>query len=392
MIVLTGQKQVEQLRELCENITKRLWIASPFLGSFKTIRRVLGRKWMGNPNIDLKFLTDASKYNNLPYDTVNELENWFTIKHLKGLHAKIYIIDDAVIITSANLTKTAFTMRHEMGVLIEGKEAKKPIEIFSKWWEESVCLPDLKEFSSNKKGRNQESEEGIGLKEIYFLPEDPGSIDKIYGRYNKFLDAYKDLANEYRRIGRLWDDSIPLYFEIDSFLNYLYHDDPNKPTAKYNEKPFRQLSQPQRSSELKIYQKKYHNGLKRGTDNVENRIEASKIVRDRLSKNKIKNLDIDDVRDVVSCFNCMNSMPITKYKFLNQRNNSIEEIRQAWFDLLYGVGPIQERMENAKARLRFFGNSSVQELIGFYWPEDYPIINSNSISGLKFFGYDVPRY
>jgi len=347
---------------------------------------------MGNPNIDLKFLTDASKNNNLPYDTVRELENWFTIKHLKGLHAKIYIIDDNVIITSANLTKTAFTMRHEMGVLIKGKEAEKPIEIFSKWWRESDCMPDLKEFSSNQKGRSKESEEGEGLKEIYILPNDPGGIDKIYGRYNKFLEAYKDLANEYRKIGRLWDDTIPLYFEIDSFLNYLYHDDSNRPSAKYNEKPYRRLSQSQRSSELKIYKKRYREGLKRGTDNVENRIEASKIVRGMLSKSKIDSLDIEDIRKVVNCFNCMNSMPITKFKFLNERNNSIEDIRDSWSELIYGSGPIQERMENVKARLKFFGNSSVQELIGFYWPETYPIINSNSISGLKFFGYDVARY
>lgn len=85
-------------------------------------------------------------------------------------------------------------------------------------------------------------------------------------------------------------------------------------------------------------------------------------------------------------------MPLTKSKFLNPKNNDIETICSAWEKLLYGSAPLQARMSECKNTLKYFGNSSIQELIGFFDPEKYPLRNANSNAGLRFFGYDISAY
>ncbi|MFQ6127782.1 MAG: helicase-related protein [Thermoplasmata archaeon] len=58
-------------------------------------------------------------------------------------------------------------------------------------------------------------------------------------------------------------------------------------------------------------------------------------------------------------------------------------------DLLYGPGPLEARMTNCTEALNHFGRSSVQELAGFFWPEEFPIRNSNISAGLRYLGYEV---
>jgi phosphatidylserine/phosphatidylglycerophosphate/cardiolipin synthase-like enzyme len=52
------------------------------------------------------------------------------------LHAKIYLIDDSAIVTSANLTNTAFAKRFEIGLFLSGKEISGVEKTYSKWFKE----------------------------------------------------------------------------------------------------------------------------------------------------------------------------------------------------------------------------------------------------------------
>ena len=85
----------------------------------------------------------------------------------------------------------------------------------------------------------------------------------------------------------------------------------------------------------------------------------------------------------------MGARQLNKHKFLNPQNNELETICDAWAKLLFSEGTEDERIRACDERLRFFGPSSIQELLGCYYPEQYPLRNSNSDSGLKFFGFDV---
>ena len=111
MKILTGQQLVSTLRKSCDKVTKRLWIASPFIGYWSKVRRILGRKWVDDGQISVRLITDFSDNSIFDYETIKCFHDRGAIKEIKGLHAKIFIIDDAALVTSANLTNTAFTKR-----------------------------------------------------------------------------------------------------------------------------------------------------------------------------------------------------------------------------------------------------------------------------------------
>ena len=65
--------------------------------------------------------------------TLLRLMNRGTVRTLPGVHAKTYIIDNVVLITSANLTET-FTKRREIGALLDAAESVDAIDVFESWW------------------------------------------------------------------------------------------------------------------------------------------------------------------------------------------------------------------------------------------------------------------
>jgi phosphatidylserine/phosphatidylglycerophosphate/cardiolipin synthase-like enzyme len=60
------------------------------------------------------------------------------IKKLRGLHGKLYIVDDRVLPTSANLTFAAFAQRAEAGVVLQGSTAQSAIALFEEWWDSAT--------------------------------------------------------------------------------------------------------------------------------------------------------------------------------------------------------------------------------------------------------------
>lgn len=136
-MVLFDERMVKTLRDHCDSAQKRIWIASPFIGHLNDIERILGIQWKINKRLDCKILTDV--------DTGFILEDTFSafksagmkIKSLLSLHAKIYIIDDWCLITSANLTGTAFSMRYEVGE--DSSDVGDVEKLFLTWWNLAEC-------------------------------------------------------------------------------------------------------------------------------------------------------------------------------------------------------------------------------------------------------------
>lgn len=135
-MILFGEQLVKTLRAHCDSAQKRIWIASPFIGHLNEIERILGIQWKSK-RLDCKILTDV--------DTGFIMDETFSsfksagmkIKSLLSLHAKIYIIDDWCLITSANLTGTAFSMRYEAGE--DSSNVADVEKLFQTWWNLSDC-------------------------------------------------------------------------------------------------------------------------------------------------------------------------------------------------------------------------------------------------------------
>ena len=401
MKVLSGQNLIDEVRSRCERLANRLWIASPFIGNWVSARKILGTRWVNQEKIDVRLITEDSNIDATAFTTVNHFRRRGLVKTLPSLHAKIYIIDDHAIVTSANLTGAAFFKRYEAGVLLSGLPAAHIFRLFENWWKEKAnVLPSnfVPKITAHRAKSIKKEVSGSGLKTLWKEPNDPGDpfagLKSEFGDYSVFLKCYKNFAGTYSATQRIWRKS-PLFFETDAFLNYLFHEAPRKPSQKYKKKDPRSLEGKNRINEIRKYATMFREWLSSGepgVDNPQRRSDCSKLIRTKLAEAQIGTINRKDVEQVIDCLNCMNSLKLNRTMFLNPGNNKIRAIRNAWNILLHGPGPLEVRMSECDSLLVRFGRSSIQELAGFYYPKKYPLRNSNSNAGLRFFGYDVTAY
>ena len=399
METLYGAGIAQRIRALSDNASRSISIVSPYIGRWPAICRILGGSWwLGSP-LMLRTITDISTSCNVNAGTLKRLMDRGQTRSLPGVHAKVYIFDNKAVVTSANLTETAFTKRHEIGTYFDSTETHEVIKRFDFWWE--VSAPDLTAdiFSSWTAPESEFASEMLGsnLKPLWSLPEKPNdalfaepeqTVHKKFKSFQQFLSFYKELADSYSKLQRLWEGA-PLFLEVDSFLNYLFHEAPGRPSFLFFEADApRTLSPEGREAEIAMHAE----GFKRWALSQPNerwREDYSRLIQNRLAKDHIDSLTIEEAKEVVDRLNCMNARQLNKYKFLRPHNNDIHTIRNAWRNLLFGTGTLQKRMEMCDASLRSFGPSSVQELLGWFFPDDYPIRNNNSDAGLRFFGFTV---
>ncbi len=396
MKILYGQDLSKELRRLSDKVSKRFWIAVPYIGGPTSVRRIIGKEWFDSPAVNVKFLTDTTDLSCINTEMLQLFHDRGEIKTLTGLHAKIYIVDEESIVTSANLTFTAFSKRHEIGMLCNYSETQQIINIYNEWWRkaENVKIDQLNKIFAKKHDSKEET--NVSLPIIFDLPIDPGPFiknpAKRFLNYNRLVDDYKDFAKKYSSIQRIWKEE-PLFFEIDGLFNYLYHEAPRVPSFVYGKKAPRKLSSVQQMIEIEkwaVYYRDWNNKWKNEYgDDIEWRLRSSRKLKSLLSERKILKLDKEEIETVFRCLNSLNSYPINRTKILN--NNSVPEIRRALNELVNGKGELAGRMDFCN-NIKSLGTSSMNEILGFTSPQKYPLINKNSNCGLRFFGYQIRAY
>jgi hypothetical protein len=398
MKTLHGIALGERLRELSDTAKARAWIVSPYIGRWPAVKSLFGSSWWRGSALQLQVITDISCATNVNRGTLSKLANRGTVRSISGVHAKIYIFDNRAIVTSANLTETAFTKRREIGVLLDEPEAKEAINLFVTWWNNHSVPIDEDQLLDwkEKESANAPEPEGQTLPKLWDLPdapddsefEDKGGAKGAFSRYQAFLKSYGELATEYESVQRLWPDG-PLFMEVDAFLDFLYHTAEGTPSHEfYNTNRTRELTKKERSNEIAKWAAKFANWPK-VQENIRWRAKNISTIQDRLGEESIGNLTREDARKVADCINAMNARQLNKFKFLQPQNNSIDSVRKSWRRLLHGKESEQDRIDKCNAELRFFGTSSIQELLGWYFPNKYPLKNGNSDAGLRFFGFHI---
>lgn len=386
MALLSGKQLSEELRQTCEAVERRLWIASPFIGGWANVRRVLGKSWW-NRKIDVRLLTDESTGPN--GITLSRFAQQGLIYHLLGLHAKIYIIDDKVLLTSANLTGKAFSSRYEVGVFLSGVEAESAIALFVSWVSPEIGRDfDFKtlERLSKRNHRQPDDDPLADLPQLWELPPDPGDFggDNRFLDYSRFLHFYATLAAEYLTVQRIWP-TLPANFEVDGFIESLYHK--LKLSTEYSTKAPRKLSRADRQSEIRKLAHRFKDRAEIDRDDGQWRADHSAIVQELLSKDKIEKLTRAGIEQVLIQLNCMSNDRRRPAMFLKRNTTAV--VRDAWTHLLYDSAPVQDRMSRCAERLSHFKESGIQELLGFYDPTTYPLRTKPVNAGLRFFGFDI---
>jgi hypothetical protein len=392
MDILKGKALVDALRSAADGAHERFWVASPYIGGWPgNVRRIIGTHWQENAK-DVRLLTDVAA-RGFRLNTLKQFFRRGPVRTLLGLHAKLYVIDDFVLLTSANLTGTGFSRRFEAGIALSGKPAHDVARLFESWWKKGIAIREEQLPPPKGGSGDPDNPGGPPLPVLNGLPPDvndqPLPSDS-FGDYDAFQECYEDLAKKYLATQRIWKNA-PRYFEVDAFLNYLYHHAPGLPSRPYARKQPRTLTSRQQRQQIKKFAPMFANGLRRGDTNESPtwRSERAAKVRRLLTRNLKRGLSRADIEELLLQLNAMNAYRVNLAKVLNPDNNNLTEIRTTLRDFVDEDVPLQRRMSECNERVFGMSKSAIQELVGFYSNGKFPLRNRNTNCGLRFFGYDV---
>ena len=376
--ILSGQSLVDTLREHCDQAKERIWIASPYIGTFKDVQKIIGGNWMRS-HIDFRVLTDVES-GFIRHDTYTGFiaSPNTEIRSLFNLHAKIYLIDDWCLLTSANLTGMAFSARHEVGQVVSGLE--QVVKLFDQWWKKAQAVSSLPPSPSKTV---TDKEDSTKYKVLYKLPKyTSGASDQFL----KKCDQFKEFASLYESVtGRnqqMVREGFSLYEEVDYFFFFLYDRHPEKPSKEYT-KEVRSL----KSKEKKIRQiRRYFKIMSYESEEEQWRLERRNYIREILPF-EIQSPKKEEIKEVLECLHSLCSYPINITRILN--NNNPQSIASSWNRLIESPSINFQLIKEVIGEIKYFGMSSACELIGCYYYDTYPKINRVSESGMRFFGFDI---
>ena len=328
--ILSGQSLVDTLRGRCDQAKKRIWIASPYIGTFQDVQKIIGDNWK-HRHIDFRVLTDVDS-GFIRHDTYTGfMANPDTeIRSLLNLHAKIYLIDDWCLLTSANLTGMAFSARHEVGQVVSGIE--QVVKLFNQWWEKAQAVSSVPKSLPKYLAEREDLPEP---KRLYKLPQyTSGASDwflKKCDQFKEFASIYESVTGRNQQMVR---DGFTLYEEVDYFFNYLYHDHPNTPSREYTKEVRSFSSEEVKQKKVEQEIRHYFELMSMSYEPEEEqwRLERRNRIRKILPFKAGDSPREEEIKEVLGCLHCLHSRLLNKTKILSE--NDPRSIARAWNRLI----------------------------------------------------------
>ena len=271
-----------------------------------------------------------------------------------------------------------FSARHEVGQVVSGLE--QVVKLFDQWWRKAQAVSSVPKSPSKTITDKEDSNK---YKVLYKLPKyTSGASDQFL----KKCDQFKEFTSLYESVtGRnqqMVDDGFTLYEEVDYFFNFLYHDHPDMPSKEYT-KVVRSLT----SREVKQEIRRYFKIMSYESEKEQWRLNRRNRIRELLPFEAGSSPRKQEIKDVLECLHSLCSYPINMTRILS--NNNPRSIARAWNRLIKASSINSQLIKEVIGKIKYFGMSSACELIAWYYPEKYPMINLNSESGMRFFGYTI---
>lgn len=336
-----------------------------------------------------------------------------------SFHPKLYIFGDkTALVGSANLTRTAILTNQEVVVAIRSDDERfnELALLFADYWEQAnVMTPEaLADYRSvyQKFDRLQAEASKLDQEVLNKLGTVVASnIDRGQAKKNKssiFLDdfqkTYQECVSAFNVLRSVYEEYcyrkadpkvIPLRIEIDSFISYVR--DHHAKGDAWQIEPLR----------IGDEQRKFIRGfIGQWEANHYHHFEETivhtnypRIERVFTSTDTIRSSTDNDLFDALTTLHSfhdrfrfyLGGMPTWKREFL--KSNDPQRLRETLAYLVFGKGNVIERMANVifnpAYKLEQFGQSNVQELIGWRNKEELPVINGRTTKILRFFGSDV---
>ncbi len=129
---INTRKAVSEIEDLIKNAGERLILISPYLKLSKDFKELLTYR-----NSKDKITMVVFGKQELNPDEMKFLQElrFLILKYNEDLHAKCYVNDDKMVITSLNLYEFSMANNKEMGVLID-KNEPSDVQLFEEAWKE----------------------------------------------------------------------------------------------------------------------------------------------------------------------------------------------------------------------------------------------------------------
>jgi phosphatidylserine/phosphatidylglycerophosphate/cardiolipin synthase-like enzyme len=140
------RKAVSEIEDLIKNAGERLILVSPYLKLSKDFKELLTYR-----NSKDKITTVVFGKQELKPDELNFLQGlrFVILKYNEDLHAKCYVNDDKMIITSLNLYEFSMANNKEMGVLIDKNDPSDSLLFAEAFKEVDYILETSQRFELN---------------------------------------------------------------------------------------------------------------------------------------------------------------------------------------------------------------------------------------------------
>jgi len=393
-----------------------------------------------NINIAVAFLTDTSVLENLSKQgckvrivvrlgfptSPNALESLLKITNIearffsdRSFHPKLYIFGSSgALVGSANLTHSAMTTNQEIMVHIDAEDNifTELVDLFSEYWDESKVLTqqtveeykkiydNFKSLSSDASKLETEVHKKIGKVVGFNISREKKKqskenifIEDYRKTYQESVNAFNAIRQVYEKVGKrkISESDIPLRLEIDSFISFVR--DKHAKKDSWQKAPI--VSGQTQNNKIKELIEEWH---QTPWPYFEETIVTETYPRLKQVFASEKSISEASAEEIVQALCTLHSfhdrlrfypggLPTLTQEFLGK--NDIKQVKESLSYLIYGNTEIIERMANLifdqKYKLNVFGQSNVQELIGWQNKEELPVINGRTTKILRYFGFDV---
>ncbi|MBL0938504.1 MAG: hypothetical protein IBJ03_06405 [Gemmatimonadaceae bacterium] len=335
-------------------------------------------------------------------------------------HPKLYIFPrDGALVGSSNMTQAALNGNQEVNVLIPSGDPLFPelTAVFDEYWTQVEPLDEEKiaayqSFLDRFKAARKELEAMDALCEQLISARidniDRGRregtradlfIEEYRAEYQSFVSAFQTVRRVYGASGQRKhpEATLPLRIEVDAFLGWI--------RSRYTEgqsylaEPL--LAGDELEGKIRTAMKDWFSESYSHIDDVAAR-RYPLLEKTFGSADRLQRATFDQIIEALSCETSFYDR-LRYYKGGHQKHiavfreaNSLEHVRHVLGYLLFGRDDPVIRMyrciHDSGYRLREFGRSAVQELLGWMNSEEIPICNSRTLRSLRWLGFDVTLY
>jgi hypothetical protein len=397
---------------------KEAFLASPFFTTFEPIKLLTSRGCKVRLLVRLCPITLPTVMRQALNDP-NVAVRYYTCR---TFHAKLYIIDDAALIGSANLTDAGLKTNREVSVVLR-KDRDTGFDdlpaMFNLFWEHAdvftseICSQYERAFAVI--GRPKEDKDFQAILEKFIpasLPPNANVGSELVSKRRSFLQSLRrkydeELIPAFNEVRRVFEEvglrrpefaNGDVDIELGRFLGWLRI--ARAPGDDWKATPL--LEGAERQTRIKGFLGDWHSiADTTAGDMVRAEDEVANIQRLRAalgSAEAIARLPYDELFTALTAVHAFydrlrfvaGGLPGLRADFAER--NRLDGIKDTLSYLLHGPGTTLERaydcLYSEQRRLSGFGEACTMELIG--WMDvDRPPINGRTIKALRFLGFDV---